>query len=416
MIREEYYIYSNNDRYISQAACMQITLVGIKNMLVQAVPFLYARNSILNALLLVLIGAMYLRTFFLIKKTTSKRFLFVMMFVIASFMWTIIVFPQNTGNIMSALPRTLPYCFVTCYLLSELRSFEWIEYYMSRCSIVTLLFSLVSAVFIFRNGHITTSQYSSYSMPLSYVTMVAVMWLLYRYFREEKAKWLLLSLFGLAVIVAYGSRNPLLAIIAFIIISVLKKVVKAQTKHRIRYLIMTLIGCTFLILWKECLVLIENIFLTLNIKSRTMDLLVMDLLKGSTISASGRDVIHANLTATLNEHLFIGLGVLGDEVVLNESAHSLYLSILSNYGYIIGGLTLIILIYWNFSAYKYANSKEKEILLIYMCMVWPRGFTGGDIWSSDVFWWLLGLVLSMISYNYKECIEEIEYDKGITYN
>ena len=208
----------------------------------------------------------------------------------------------------------------------------------------------------------------------------------------------------------------MLAIIAFIIISVLKKVVKAQTKHRIRYLIMTFIGCTFLILWKECLVLIENIFLTLNIKSRTMDLLVMDLLKGSTISASGRDVIHANLTATLNEHLFIGLGVLGDEVVLNESAHSLYLSILSNYGYIIGGLTLIILIYWNFSAYKYANSKEKEILLIYMCMVWPRGFTGRDIWSSDVFWWLLGLVLSMISYNYKECIEEIEYDKGITYN
>lgn len=414
MIREEYYIYSDNDRYISQATCMQITLVGIKNMLVQAVPFLYARNSILNTLLLIFIGAMYLRTFFLIKKTTSKRFLFVMMFVIASFMWTIIVFPQNTGNIMSALPRTLPYCFVTCYLLSELRSFEWIEYYMGRCSIVTLLFSLASAVFIFRNGHITSSQWSSYSMPLSYVTMVAAMWLLYRYFREEKARWLLLSLLCIAVIVAYGSRNPLLAIIAFIIISVLKKVSNTQTKHKIRYLIMTLIGCAFLIWWQECLVLIGNLFSTLNISSRTIELLTE-----STISTSGRDVIHAELITALNERPFIGFGVLGDEIVLNDisqSAHGLYLSILSNYGYIIGGLILIVLIYWNFSAYKYANTKEKEILLIYMCLVWPRGFTGGDIWSSDVFWWLLGLVLSMISYNYKECIEEIEYDKGITYN
>lgn len=414
MIRGGYYIYSNNDRYISQAACMQITLVGIKNMLVQAVPFLYARNSILNALLLVFIGAMYLRAFFLIKKTTSKRFLFVMMFVIASFMWTIIVFPQNTGNIMSALPRTLPYCFVTCYLLSELRSFEWIEYYMGRYSIVTMLFSLVSAVFIFRNGHITTSQWSSYSMPLSYVTMVAAMWLLYRYFREEKAIWFFLSLLCIAVIVAYGSRNPLLAIIAFIIISVLKKVSNTQTKHRIRYLIMTLIGCAFLIWWKECLVLFGKLFSMLNISSRTIELLTE-----STISTSGRDVIHAELITALNEHPFIGFGILGDEIVLNDisqSAHGLYLSIFSNYGYIIGGLILIVLIYWNFSAYKCANTKEKEILLIYMCLVWPRGFTGGDIWSSDVFWWLLGLVLSMISYNYKECIEEIEYDKGITYN
>lgn len=413
-MREEYYTYLDNDRYIAQATCMQITLVGIKNMLVQAVPFLYSRNSLLNTILLIFIGAMYLRTFLMIKKTMSKRFLFVMMFVVASFMWTIIVFPQNTSNIMSALPRTLPYCFATCYLLSELRSFEWIEYYMSRCSIITLLFSLVSATFIFRNGHITSSQWSSYSMPLSYVTMVAVMWLLYRYFREEKVRWLLLSLLGIAVIVAYGSRNPLLAIIAFIIISVLKKVSNTQRKPKIRYLIMTLLGCALLIWWKECLALIGKIFSTLNISSRTINLLTE-----STISTSGRDVIHAELITALNERPFIGFGVLGDEVVLNDisqSAHGLYLSILSNYGYIIGGLILIVLLYWNFRAYKYANKKGKEILLIYMCLVWPRGFTGGDIWSSDVFWWLLGLVLSMISYNYKECIEENEYDKGITYN
>ena len=152
----------------------------------------------------------------------------------------------------------------------------------------------------------------------------------------------------------------------------------------------------------------------LNISSRTINLLTE-----STISTSGRDVIHAELITALNESPFVGFGVLGDEIVLSDisqSAHSLYLSILSNYGYIIGGLILIVLIYWNFSAYKYANTKEKEILLIYMCLVWPRGFTGGDIWSSDVFWWLQGLILSMISYNYKECIEEIEYDKGITYN
>jgi hypothetical protein len=412
--KNETFDYLKNDRYISQATCIQITVVGIKNMLVQAVPYLYARNSFLNSILLIIIGGIYLRTFILMKKTISSRFVFLTIFIIVSFLLTILVFPENTGYIVSALPRTLPYCFITCYLLSELRTFEWIEYYMNKCAILTLVVSLISALYIFKIGHITTSSWSSYSMPLSYVTMVSVIWLLYRYFKEEKMIWLILAMMGIVVIVLYGSRNPLLALVAFIIISVLRKILNTATRHKILYLGITLIGSLVLLSWRECLLVVKDVLMRVNISSRTLELLTQD-----TISTSGRDVIHAELFTALNKHPFTGFGVLGDEVVLSDSsqsAHSLYLSIFSNYGYIIGGMFIVILIYWNLRAYKSASSKKREILIIYMCLVWPRGFTGGDIWSSDVFWWLLGLMLSILAYNHRESLEETKYDKSITCN
>lgn len=236
-------------------------------------------------------------------------------------------------------------------------------------------------------------------MPLSYVTMWAVMWMLCRFFQEEKMRWMLLALMGIAIIIMYGSRNPLLAIAAYLVISVIGKTVREKTSRRVKYLILTVFGCGGMLFWKECLAFLGYVLSLCSISSRT----IMMLSTGK-IDPNGRDIIHQELTKALNQHPILGFGVCGDEVVLQDvrqSAHSLYLSILSNYGYFLGSVFLVLLIYWNYRAYKKAGGTEREILLIYMCMVWPRGFTGGDIWSSDVFWWMLGLIMSLISVKHK---------------
>lgn len=370
-------------------------------------PFLYARNSMLNMMLLVVIGVMYVWTFLRMPKIVTSRFLLLAFFVIMSFALTLIFFTENTTNIVNALPRSLPYCFITCFFLSTLSSFQWIEYYMKKFSIVIVFCSLISAVAIFRTGHITTSTWSSYSMPLSYVTMLAVMWLLYRYFEEEKARWVIMSLLGTGVIIAYGSRNPLLAIVTFIIISVLKKATGIDTKKKLFYITTVITISIALLFWKNLLSVLGDVLTNIGINSRTINLLLQD-----TISTSGRDTIHSELLIALNNHPFLGLGVLGDEVVLSDlsqSAHGLYLSILSNYGYFIGGIFILVCIYWCILAYKRGGESDKNILLIYMCMVWPRGFTGGDIWSSDVFWWMIGLVLAALSARFITTGEWREY-------
>lgn len=385
--------YQKIDKVLAHTVCFQITIVGIKNMLVQAIPSMYARNTMLNMLLLCVVGLLYLRAIILMPKKISYSYMGVAIVVIVSHVFTILFFPNNIPNILEMLPRTLPYCFITSYLISEIKDLSWIRIYMNKYVPFILLFSVISSLFIYRNGHITTSTWSTYSMPLSYVTMVSVMWFFDRYFREEKIRWLICSFVGIIVIVAYGSRNPLIAIVSYVAINVFKKINKSETKHKVRYLIVAVVFCVAVMFWRELLEVFGEALSVFGISSRTVKLLTSE-----TISSSGRDTIHSSLLTALNDHPFIGFGVLGDEVVINESAHSLYLSILSNYGYPIGIVIITILLSWNARAFKLANKEIGSLLLIYSCLVWPRGFTGGDVWSSDVLWWLIGIVCSILSY------------------
>lgn len=397
------------DRYIAKAVCLQITLVGIKNMLVQAVPFLHARNTILNILLFLIVGVMYLNAFLRMNKTITKRVFLVFCFIVMSFAMTAVLFPKNTPYIILELPRMLPYCFLTCFLISEMKDVGWIEYYMRKLTIIILFFSVISAVFIFRIGHITSSEWSTYSMPLSYVTMIPVMWLLHLYFEEENIKWLIGASIGMIVILAYGSRNPLLGIVTYIAVSVIRKVASNRTTHKLKYIFLAFIGCIILLFWRDLLMLIGQLLSSINVSSRSISLLTK-----STVDSSGRDVIHNLLWTALNTHPFMGFGVLGDEVVLgeiNQSAHGLYLSILSNYGYIVGTIILLIVFYWNYRALRISKNYSKELLIIYMCMVWPRGFTGGDVWTSDVFWWMIGIIMSILS---ARNLEGVAYGESIT--
>ena len=387
----------SSDRYISFAVCFQVTVVGIKNALVQAVPSLHALNNTLNMVLLVIVAIAYINAI----AKSGGRFLrprasafIVMVIVLLSLLFSSLYFQGNGQVIMSWMPRMLPYCFITFFLLAELDTLDWVEYYMTRFCYVTIVSSLISAFYIYRIGNITSSTWSSYSMPLSYVTLVAVMWLLYKFFQKETAVDFAFILIGLIVIIAYGSRNPLLAIATYIVIQTVRNANSGKHKggKRILYIFgsILILVCSFM--WRGVISVLNGLLSTFSINSRTLA-----LLSKTALFTSGRDSIHSSLIGLLNQHPILGLGVGGDVRIIDENAHGLYLSILTSYGYIIGAIVIICIMCICLKALLKSSGKEKEIVLLYLCMVLPRGFTGGDVWTSDVFWWMLGICLTTIA-------------------
>ena len=406
------------DKYISFAVCFQVTVVGIKNALVQAVPRLFAMNTTLNMILLFILALIYINA--IVK--SGGRFIklradvfAVLTIIFVSLISSSVLFPGNGKVIMSWMPRMLPYCFITFLFLAELKTLNWIEYYMTRFCYLTIIFSLISAFYIYRIGHITSSTWSSYSMPLSYVTLVAVMWLLYKFFRNESWINFIFILVGLIVIIAYGSRNPLLAIAAYVVIQTIRNAHNGRIKGSRR--ILYSLGCVLIVvmalMWRQMIAEFAKILNIFSINSRTLT-----LMSQSTISTSGRDVIHSSLWQLLNQYPIFGLGVGGDVSLINESAHGLYLSLLTSYGYILGGIAIAVILFICAKAFFRSNGTNREIVLIYICMVLPRGFTGGDIWTSDVFWWMLGLCLAAMHTIGMEQndLEYKQHDQSIAYN
>lgn len=385
-----------NNKRISFAVCTQVTLIGIKNMFVHATTLVYENNTVINMILLSIVAVFYLYAIVRDKKALKiNRVVFsIVIFILCTFLLTMVFCPENIPYIVSYLPRMLPYCFLTWFLITKLTSLKWIEWYMQKYATVIIGLSIVAAVLIYQQGHITISENITYSMSLSYVAMIGVMWCLKSYFETEKINMLFFSVAGTIVIVMYGARNPLLAIAIYVIISIVRKGIKKNNGVKIvKYWCFGAVGLMIVFFFEQFLSLISDILKNFGLSSRTIELLM-----ASELSTSGRDVIHSSLIEVMNQNPLLGLGVCGDEVALSmlgmtQSAHSLYLSIFATYGYVLGVLVLAILIGLNVSAYKRADKNEKEILLIYMCMVWPRGFVGGSIWDNDFFWWMFGMIL-----------------------
>lgn len=384
------------DKSISFATCFQVTIIGIKNALVQGIPFLYARNSALNRLLFVLVALVYICAL----AKDGRRFLRIrsLSFFIAAFsaffmMLSAFLFPGNGKVIMSWMPRMLPYCFITFLMISELRTLEWIEHYMTRFSYIIIIFSLLSAFYIHKIGHITMSAWSTYSMPLSYTAMIAVMWLLFTFFQNWSIAAAIFAAIGLLVIITYGSRNPLLAISSYIVIQTFRyaRSMKVPKRKRLLYFAVSVLFAFCLIFWRMVVSLLVNLLSIFTLKSRTLS-----LLSESKVSLTGRDVIHAKMFSLLSQHPITGVGIGGDENLIHESAHGLYLGILVNFGYILGIVIIAFILVLSFIAFSKAKGIDKDIVLLYVCLVLPRGFTGGDLWTSDVFWWMMGICIVVL--------------------
>ena len=390
----------SGDRWISFAVCFQVLLVGMKNMLIQAFEGLYEANDVLNIVLFVAVGFAYVMAFVSLGSrmlSFTPLSLCLVAFLLLTFSASALIHPHGLAQYGTLLAYILPFGFLTAFMLTWLTTLDWIAYYMERFAYVIILTALVCVIAILNTGHTTTSEWSTYSMSLSNVIMVGVIWLLYCYFEKHRFSALIGALLGVVAILLCGSRNPLLAIVAYVVVKTVLKVVSKQTPNRERwiYVIWAALMCLFFLFFESIVDAANYLLNTLGIYSRTIGLLESDL-----FFDSGRDAIHATLIETLNQSPFIGLGVGGDIELIDWAAHNFYLSVLSTYGYLIGCAVLVVMAVLILRAYRKSRGTAREVLLLYLCLFLPRSFTGNDIWRSDVPWWLIGMSMVVLSRSY----------------
>ena len=389
------------DKTISLIVSLQVFLLGAKNSLIQGVPFLYTINDRLNSIIMAFVGVLYLYAIFVsLGRRLSTHCLLFWGFIAISFVFTYLVFPQNVPSIKETFLRMVTILFLTSFLLSKLKVFYWLKKYMTLFAYPTVIAGVIGGVFISMTGHITTSEYegNNYAMSLSYASLVAVMWLLHSFFKEKNKVALLFALTGIVVILLYGSRNPLLAIISYVLIELLDSAENGKNgAKRSFYRVLLFFSAIAMLFYKEILIALSGMAESFGFNSRTLTMLSSD-----GIDMSNRDTIHDQLWNLINENPLTGIGIQGDVARMDEMAHGLYLNMLSTYGYIIGIAFIIYFFAICLSALKRAKGLDHQILVIYMCLVIPRGFTGGDMWQSDIFWWLMAIIFVIQSkrYNY----------------
>ena len=384
----------NPNKIISFVVTFQVIAQGCKNILVQGFPFFYAINDMLNILIM---GGSLLMYLYALLATCRLRIpmqtIGVLFFVWMTYLFTYMFCSQNVKYIQPTILRTLVACFFTFLLVSKLSTFEYLCDYFTKGSFLITLSGVLYAGIISVIGHSTTSDWSTYSMTMSNVLLLSVLWQLNAYFDSKNKLALIAAVIGSVVIFIYGSRNPFLAIVFFVSIKILfnsKRKSSSGAAIKLFFVSFVLIVLSF---FKEILAFFGGMLDSFGLSSRTLYYLINADTEDIT---TGRAEIHDKLWDIVLNAPFLGFGVAGDEVVIQELAHSMYLSIFVTYGMILGSLVILYLFFQTIKSIRRTSGLNHNVIIMYACLVFPRSFTGGDIWANDYLWFLMALIISSL--------------------
>lgn len=384
----------NPNKIISFVVAFQVIAQGCKNILVQGFPFFYAINDMLNILIMGGSLLMYLYALFATRRLhIPMQTIGVLFFVGMTYLFTYMFCSQNAKYIQPTILRTLVACFFTFLLVSKLSTFEYLCDYFTKGSFLITLSGVLYAGIINVIGHSTTSEWSTYSMTMSNVLLLSVLWQLNAYFDSKNKLALIAAIIGSVVIFIYGSRNPFLAIGFFVSIKMLfnsKRKSSSRVAIKLFFVSFVLIVLSF---FKEILAFVGGMLDSFGLSSRTLYYLINADTEDIT---TGRAEIHDKLWDIVLNEPFLGFGVAGDEVVIQELAHSMYLSIFVTYGMILGSLVILYLFSQTIKGIRRTSGLNHNVIIMYACLVFPRSFTGGDIWANDYLWFLMALSISSL--------------------
>ena len=405
-----------SDARIANIIVLQLVFFGVKIILVQAIPWMYEARDTLDIILLCFVGIMFL---FIIKDVLTRirvEHVFMVILISILFLISVILHEENGAYILTAISRFIYPCFTSYLVLSVISDISWISFYFNRYMKYLIGASIIASFFLYLN--ISELHRNYYSMSYSDITLIPTIWYMIKYHDKGRKIDLLLAVVGIILIVVFGSRNPLISIFSLIIIYGIKYIVSSVSFTKIVIVFTILVA--FLYIGVNYDRILDIVITTLDnhgLYSRT----VAYLRAGKITSDSGRTEIYKKILVSLNDSPFIGLGLGGPEAVLEVLPHSLYLGILAYLGYPFGILSLVVFALTIIRGWLHSSHDTRGLLLMYLIITVPRGFTGLSILDTESVWWLIGICSSLIHFrNYDKatnlCIDEASKHTSVGYS
>ena len=198
-------------------------------------------------------------------------------------------------------------------------------------------------------------------------------------------------LYMILFIFRYGSRGAILAYLILIFMYLLNKLYfNKKYKLLLTYIISSMMVC-YVFFKTNFVELIFQKIAELGVKSRTII-----LFQQKEIHLSGRGEIYKNVYNSILKDPFSVKGIFSDFFVtgINNYSHNIILELLYQFGIILGGfiLFLILLIFFS-SIYHKQKSPEDNLLFIFAIISVVHLMISGTLWESVEFWTWIGLYL-----------------------
>ena len=247
------------------------------------------------------------------------------------------------------------------------------------------------------------------NMEISYSILPLAIFSFYNFFKDKKFKYLMYATISTLVILILGSRGTILCVAIFILLYTLFNI-----KRNI-IIVSSLIIVSIMLLFNYNQIIDSSIQLLdyYGMSSRTL----IKLRDGEITYDNGRKNIQEVAMEKLDENPLFGLGLGVERIYINDEinnmmkdmtssyTHNLFIEILVQFGYFIGGIIIIYLIFLCIRAFLKAEKLEKDFIIIFFSMEIVRLMFSSSYLLSPLFFLLLGKSFNIV-YRKKEKINE----------
>lgn len=374
------------EKRLSTYLTLEIFLPAIKFCIVQSIPGWVAYNNIANIILGLFFVWLFLCNINLIVKRSCQYIVLTVLTILIDFLSALISGYPNIQNFSQAF---FDIVVISCTLFLttvSIRDCNLLFDTLLKWSPSVILASIFMIVCTSTIGVVGTAE-TSYNMSLSYYVLVPCFVLFLGYIEKRTIKYLVLFIVEMVVIIAMGSRGPILCIGLFLLLFFFKTI-RLTTKTVIALLCGILLFFIVFVNFEQIIISFYQWLRSVNIESRTL----LKIIQGSIFDDSNRKNIIDSSIATIKENIF-GIGFMGD-----LSTHNIIIENMLWFGVVFGSLLntiLLILVFRTLLLKINLQDKKRILIIVFFCYAIPDAFLNLTVWGKDMFWIYMALMLTL---------------------
>lgn len=282
-----------------------------------------------------------------------------------------------------------------------------------RCSVASVFFMFLYQLFRINNGEAT----EEYNMNSAYMLLPSVMYLLYYAAYKDRSKYWAIAIASSLMMFIFGTRGPILCILAFVIVYFLHRTVVSHKGRNYFLLALFSAGTIFLSTYdnffKRLAYVLSSIFGRIGFSTRIFDFLVA----GDATVSAGRDYLTNQTIDAIIANPIFGYGFTGDQYLLGVYCHNLFLELWCHFGVIGGSVILLCLLALSVTALIKAARSPKifYFALMLICMVYVKLMLSNSYTLEPYFYFMIGAFVA-INRKCKKTKPLAFYDDNIDYD
>ena len=178
---------------------------------------------------------------------------------------------------------------------------------------------------------------------------------------QKTNKWnITFLIIGCLLLISYGTRGPMLALLAFILMYILFYTNNRKTK--IFTIFLVLVASALIYFTPDIILYLTQLIDNWGLSTRIIE----KMIEGDIFDDSGRENLRTTLLNLMdrNPTNHYGYGILGSYFYIGTYPHNIILDFIFCFGYYIGGVLLLILSYIFIKGVKSAQTNDEKLFAI----------------------------------------------------